>query len=670
MKPLLHAAATVLAMTASAAAAPPAAQGEIDAHFADLAYVPKTAGSVDERCARGLALAARVREALENRQGTAEVATDFATFDALAALVAGSTYEMSLVSETNPAKPIRGAAESCVQKLSNVATEISLSRPIYDRLAAIDAGAIDAKTAYALDKALTDYRLAGVDRDEATRARVLALQKEITDIGLTFARNIREMKGELVLESVADLAGLPQDYIEAHRPGSDGRIRVSTDYPDVFPIFEFAGNEAVRREMRNVFNNRAWPANEPVLESLLARRHELARLLGFQNYAALATRDKMVGSPERVASFLEEVDAAAKPAAQRDYAALLAREKEFKPEATAVEPWNVSYVERLIRKEQYAVDSAVVRQYFTYDKARAGLFALVKALFGADIRPWNTPVWDASVTAFELYDRDRLVGRFYLDMHPREGKFSHAALFPLRYGMAGRSVPVGALLCNFPAEGPMDHKDVTTFLHEFGHLLHWMYAGHQTYALQSMDELQWDFVEAPSQLLEEWTWDYDTLKRFATNARGEPIPEDLVRRMNAARFFNEASRWKTQLALAAISLNYYSRDPASFDLTEVWAEQYRRYAMYPFVPGTHPYASFGHLDGYSANYYTYIWSKAIALDLLTRFRKTGLDDSATATQYRRLVLEPGGSKDANALIEAFLGRHLSLDALKTELEKK
>jgi thimet oligopeptidase len=471
----------------------------------------------------------------------------------------------------------------------------------------------------------------------------------------------------MVLKSADDLAGLPQDYLDAHHPGPDGLIRISTDYPDAFPILEFADKEEVRMNMRTIFNNRAWPANEAVLKALLAKRYELARLMDFPSYAALITRDKMIGSPERVARFLDEVDAAAKPGADADYAELLAREKQFKPGATQVELWNSAYVERLVRKEKYEVDSALVRQYFTFDKAKSGIFGLMKDLFGADIRASNAPVWDKDVSAYELYDKGRLLGRFYLDMHPREGKFSHAALFGLRYGMAGRSVPVGTLVCNFPANGPMDHDDVTTFLHEFGHLVHWLYSGNQAYALQSMDELQWDFIEAPSQLLEEWTWNYATLKGFASNANGEPIPESLVRKMNAARHFGEPSYWKSQLAYSAVSLNYYNRDPASFDLTDMWGQQYQRYAMYPYIPGTHPYAAIGHLDGYSAIVYTYVWSKAIALDLFTRFQKAGIRDTETALQYRKLILEPGGSQDANSLIQAFLGRPLSLDALKTRL---
>jgi thimet oligopeptidase len=320
----------------------------------------------------------------------------------------------------------------------------------------------------------------------------------------------------------------------------------------------------------------------------------------------------------------------------------------------------------LLRKQKHDVDAGEVRQYFTYEKARRGIFMLVKDLFGSDIRPWNTPVWHPSVSAWEVHDGDRLVGRFYLDMHPREGKYNHAAEFPIRTGVAGRQVPIASLVTNMPATGPLGHGDVVTFLHEFGHLLHWLYSGHNRFGQQSMNYLQWDFVEAPSQMLEEWAWDYDTLKTFAANVSGATIPADLARRMNAGRRVGEAVNWKQQLAYSAVSLNFYNRRP-DFDLATLYDEMMTRHAPYPPVPGTHAYASFTHIDGYSAIYYTYVWSKAIAVDLFTRFRAAGMRDEAVATRYRRQVLEPGSSADANTLIGDFLGRPLSLDAWSEEL---
>ncbi|MGK2910225.1 MAG: M3 family metallopeptidase [Sphingobium sp.] len=627
-----------------------------------------TGAAVDARCGNTLAAIAKARTALEARKGPATIVKDFAAFDDLSLLLTDGSSEMYLVSQTSTVAPVRAAAEACVQKIADANTGVNLSRPIYDRLAAIPAAGLDDKTGFTLRKMLTNYKLSGVDKDDATRAKVTQLQKEITETGLLFDANIRDDKGDIPVKP-EELAGLPRDFLDSHKPGPDGLIHLTFDYPDIFPVLDFASVRTTREKVAKAFGNRGYPKNEAVLKTLLEKRYVLAQLLGYPDYAALITADKMIGNPQRAAQFLDDVNVAAKPGADADYAELLAFAKTVDPSIQSLQRWDNSYMKNRLRKQKYEVDAEVVRQYFTYDKARTGIFKLVGDLFGADIRPWNTPVWDKSVTAWELYDKGKLVGRFYLDMFPRPGKYNHAAQFPIRTGVAGQQVPIGALVCNFPATGPMDHDDATTFLHEFGHLIHSLYSGRTKYATQSMGNLQWDFIEAPSQLLEEWAWDYDTLKTFASNDKGEPIPKALVEKMNAGRRFGEAVSWKGQLAYSAISLNFHNRKP-DFDLDTMFDQQTARYSLFPPMQGTHDYASFGHLNGYSAIYYTYVWSKAIALDMFTRFKAAGIRDKATAMAYRNLVLDPGGSQDANVLIQNFLGRPLQLDAFKEELAKK
>jgi len=624
---------------------------------------------IERRCKAALSLASKSRAAIEKRTGRASLKGDFAPFDDLTNLLDSTAGEMTMIAATNPVKEVRDAAQNCVSEVSNAATKVSLSRPIYDRLTAVQKDALAPPPAHALERVLLQFRLSGVDKDEETRKKIEALQKEITDTGLAFERNIAEKQGEIALDSADALEGLPKDYIDAHKPGADGKIHITTAYPDTLPLLKFAKRAETRKAMYMAFQNRAWPDNDEVLKHLLAKRYELAQVLGYPNYAELITADKMIGNASHMKQFLDEVNQAAAPAAERDQAVLLAEEKKIDPAATSVNAWDSSYLSNIIQKEKFDVDANVVRQYFTYEKARAGIFQLVHDLFGADIRPWKTPVWDPSVTAWELYDHGRLVGRFYLDMFPRKGKFTHAEESGVRNGLSGRQIPLALLVCNFPAEGPMEHGDVTTFLHEFGHLMHELYSGHQDYEAQSMGKLQWDFIEAPSQMLEEWTWDYDTLRRFATNAEGQPIPQDLVAKMNAGRHFGEAGGWKRQIAFSAISLAYHDR-PADFDPTQLWKSEYNRYSLTPYVEGTHPYASFGHLNGYSSVYYTYVWSKAIALDLFTRFKSAGIRDPKTAMAYRTRVLDPGAVSDAGDLIKDFLGRDFNTDALKSELQAK
>ncbi|MET0239155.1 MAG: M3 family metallopeptidase [Sphingobium sp.] len=659
---------TVAAIAPVAGAPVPAINSRVDALLGQSLLTATGADAVKQRCDAVLALGAEAKAALEARKGKAAVDTDWAAYDTLSLILGDGSAEMSLMSETNPAKPVREAAEACYARISEAATAVGLSRPIYDRLSAIQTAGLDPATRYTVDHALTAYRLTGVDKDAAVRRQVETLQKAATEAGLKFAANIRNDKGDVTF-TTQELAGLPQDWLDAHKPGADGLVHLTFDYPDVFPALRFATNRATRLKLMSASDNRGWPANDATLRTLLEKRYAMAKLLGFPNYAAQATADKMIGSPERAAAFLDEVNVAAKPGADADYAELQGFAASVDPSITRVERWDSSYLSNLLRKQKYNVDAAEVRQYFTLEKTRKGIFQLVHDLFGSDIVPWDTPVWDKSVTAWELRDGGKVIGRFYLDMSPREGKFSHAAQFTVRTGIAGRQLPVGALVTNFPATGPMDHGDVDTFLHEFGHLIHFLYSGHVRWNNQSMNALQWDFIEAPSQMLEEWAWNYDTLKTFASNDKGEPIPADLVARMNRGRKFGESIGWKNQLGYAAISLNFYNRAP-DFSLDAMTQEQLARYALFRQPPGSHMYASFGHLDGYSAIYYTYVWSKAIALDMFTRFKADGMRNKATAMDYRRKVLEPGGSMDANALIQSFLGRQTNMDAFRDDLAQK
>ena len=458
---------------------------------------------------------------------------------------------------------------------------MSLSRPLYDAVSRLDVADADAETRHSVEKLLLSFRLAGVDKDDATRERIRQLNDAIVATGQARGRNIREDVRYLELDSVDDLAGLPEDYIAAHQPDENGKIRISTQYPDVFPFFEYADRDDLRKEMVRIYGQRGYPQNEPVLRKLIEARYELAQLIGFDNYAELITADKMAGSPERVAAFIRELKAYTSDVQDREYDMLLARLREDEPAAKRVEAWQRTYLMGKVSREQYGVDSKVVREYFAYNNSRDGILSLVQELFGVRIEPWDTETWHEDVEAYSLFDGDEEIGRFYLDMHPREGKYQHAAMFPFVNGIKGHQLPVAALICNFPGgDEPMQFSQVNTFLHEFGHLLHWMFAGHQDWMNTSGITAEWDFVEAPSQMLEEWIWDYDTISVFARNADGEPLPKDLFDRMLAARDFGLGMGTRGQLSYAGTSLGLYDRDPSEIDFDEHAANMARSYTKF------------------------------------------------------------------------------------------
>lgn len=585
-----------------------------------------------------------------------------------------SSYNMAFSAGTlaavHPDSGVRDAGDQCNQDLSGVLADFSLSRPIYERVSRVAIPDGETGTRRFVDKLLQNFRLAGVDRDDATRARIRELTEEITAVGQTFDRNILEAVHYLELDSAEQLAGLPQDYIDAHAPGEDGRIRISTQYPDLFPFMSYAENDDLRRQLAVLYGTRAWPENVAVLERLLRLRHEFATLLGYDNYAEWVTADKMAGSPQRVQSFLEELAGYTEAAQQREYAMLLERLRQEQPGAERVGDWQRSWLLEKVQAEQFKVDSREVRQYFNYEDTRDGILQLVQDLFQVEIRPWQTSTWHPDVESYELWDGERLIGRFHLDMHPREGKYQHAAAFPIRLGIDGEQVPVATLVCNFPAgRGLMEHSQVETFLHEFGHLIHNLFAGHHHWYEISGINTEWDFVEAPSQMLQEWVWDYDTVSRFARNAEGEPIPRDLLERMKAARDFGLGIGTRRQLAFAALSLGLYNRNPEGLDLKAFADEITRRYSAFEPLEETHFYASFGHLNGYSAIYYTYQWSLAIASDLFTRFQAEGLRNVETAGDYREMILAQGGAKPAADLVADFLGREISFKPYAERLSR-
>ncbi len=578
-----------------------------------------------------------------------------------------------LYSSVHPNKELRTAAETCEQQLVALSSDISLSRPIYELLSKVDASKLVSEDKRYLEHSLRDYRRSGVDKDQQTREKIKTLIEEINLIGQTFDKNYREGGRKIELTSASELKGLPLDYIQKHKPNAQGKIIISTDTPDYMPVMQYAENDALRERLYKTYRNMAYPENKAVLENLMAKRFELAKILGYPDYATYVTEDKMIKSPQNAQEFIDKVSSLATPRAQQEYQQLLKRLRKIDPMATQVSDWQKIFLEEKIKKEQYQVDGQKVRQYFPYAKVQQGIFDLTQTLFGVTIRPWQTTVWHPSVKAFELVENNQVIGRFYLDMHPREGKYKHAAQFGVQSGLKNVQLPIAALVCNFPGgEDPnelMEHSEVETYLHEFGHLLHTMFSGNHERIAFSGIRTEHDFVEAPSQMLEEWVWDADTLASFARNARGEVIPKELVTKMRAGRDFGQGLWTKHQLFYAALSLNVYNKDPASVDLEKTMAQIQSTYSPFGYVDGTHFYASFGHLNGYSAVYYTYMWSLVIASDMLSEFTKAGLRNPEIAQRYRKAVLAPGGSKDASDLVSDFLGRPFSFDAFAKDLEK-
>ncbi|HEX9104784.1 MAG TPA: M3 family metallopeptidase, partial [Polyangia bacterium] len=580
----------------------------------------------------------------------------------------------SVCRNAHPDPKMRDAADQCEQEVDALATELSLDRGVYDALAAIDIDGADAATKYYVKKTLRDLRRAGVDKDDAARARVRQLREELLKIGQEFGKNIKDDVRTMKVPP-AELDGLPDDFTQQHKPGADGLCAITTDNTDYIPFVTYAKSGKARQELWRLYRLRGHPKNLEVLSRMLEKRHELATLLGYANWAEYATEDKMIGSAKAAADFIARISDASGKRSERDYAQLLKRKQKDDPAAQNVPPWDSAYYQERVMAEEYGFDSQAMRAYFEYERVKQGVLDITARMFGIEYRKVaDAPVWHAEVDAYDVVESGTLLGRIYLDMHPREGKYKHYAQFTLANGALGRALPEGVLMCNFPRPtgsepALMEHGSVRTFFHEFGHLLHHVLGGHTRWVGQSGVATEWDFVEAPSQMLEEWIWDLPTLQTFARHFRtGEPLPAALLAAARAADEYGKGLWVRQQMFYAATSLQFHARDPGGLDTTKLMAELQDRYTPFKYVEGTYFHESFGHLDGYSAIYYTYMWSLVIAKDLFSVFKREGLLNPAPAQRYRRAILEAGGSKPAAELVEDFLGRPYDFAAYQQWLD--
>lgn len=596
-------------------------------------------------------------------------------YDLLSATVEQVSAPASLFSNVAPDSSMREAAEKAEQAAQQFLTELSLDKKLYELFARLDISECTPIEVRLHEKIIRDFKRSGVDKDEATQKKISDLQKDLIEIGQTFEKNIREDVRAIKLHSVDELSGLPADYIASHPVNASGEIMITTDYPDFHPFMVYAHSVKAREELFLQFNTRAYPQNELVLRSLLEKRFELAQLLGYSSWAAYVTEEKMIKTPEAVAKFIDHIDGIALAGGDKEYQILLEEKRRDQPAAVSVETWEKAYWEERVKTRQYNFDSQSVRPYFVYERIRDGLLDLTSHLFNITYTKIDVPVWHESVVAYDVFREGAPIGRIYLDMHPRDNKYKHAAQFTLRSGIAGKQLPEGVLVCNFtdPAiNSPalMDHNQVTTFFHEFGHLLHHVIGGNQEYIHFSGVATEWDFVEAPSQFFEEWAWDVEVLQRFAHHSEtGEPIPTELVKRMRDADEFGKALFARRQMVFAATSLYLYNEDPKNFDVHERVVAMHQRYGQFPHMDGVYYEYSFGHLDGYSAIYYTYMWSLVIAKDLLSKFLEVGMLNQEAALQYRTTILEPGGTKDAADLVRDFLGRPYSFESFEQWLSR-
>ncbi|AOS43542.1 Oligopeptidase A [Lacunisphaera limnophila] len=647
-------------------------------HILSLPDYPLTADAIKARTEAAIREAdAAFAKLVAQDPARATFASTFAAADTITSAVATCANQISTIAESNPDAALRDAARAAEVSLENWGIALEYREDIYLALKAVadTKPALDAQQQRLMDHTLRDYRRAGLALPPVERTRVEQLRKRLGELEQQFSLNINQARAPLDF-SAEELAGVPQTFLDS--PGvrqADGRYRVQPQITfHTVAIAENAANPETRRAVHLARSRLAREKNIPVLAKLVALRAEIAQRLGYANWADFRTETRMSGNAATALKFEEELTAGLQPKFDAEKETL----RELKAAHTGLaeaklDPWDVSFYTNRLLKERYAVDTESLKVFFPYEATLQGMLAIYERIFGLKFTEVGAPyVWAPGVQLYVVADATtgEPQGAFYLDMFPREGKYNHFAHFrqkTARYLSDGRyELPVSVLLCNFPppsADRPslLSHGNVTTLFHEFGHVLHNL-LGRARYQSQTYSGVPRDFVEAPSQMLENWVWDKAVLDTFAADYRdpANKIPAETIAAMVRAREATEGFATRRQLSLGLIDLGLHTLsvdDAWTADVVALSDAVAARVYLEP-AADTAFVANFGHLAGYDAGYYGYLWSKVMAIDMASIFRAApgGFFDETVGHRLRDEIYAAGNTREVAESVEKFLGR--------------
>ena len=582
----------------------------------------------------------------------------------------GNALGMSgFLSYVSTDKKFRDAANDLQMQISQYMVDVATRRDVYKAIREYtDTNPrLDPVQAKLVKEMLIGFKNSGMDLNDADLEKFKALNKEKAEYIIKFDKNIQEYKDPLAVTQ-EQLRGLGEDYIQKLSKTDDGKYLVTLDYPDYVPFMQNADDEQARKELEFKFNRRGGQENVELLEKTLTLRREIARLLGYKNHAELRLEDRMAKNPKTVMAFLKDLQKKLKPLGKKEDKEMIAyKNSKTGKNSRTLYSWESGYWSNKFRKENLELDSEKIKEYFPSQVVIDGMLDLFGGVFGITFEPVDIPVWHPDVKAFKIKDKasGELVAYFYMDLYPREGKYKHAACFGLVEGEEKQDgtyqIPFVAIVANLnkpSGDTPslLKHSEVETLFHEFGHVLHNALTKAK-YSAFSGTSVSWDFVEAPSQMLERWAWNPQVLKKISKHYKtGEALPDDLIKRMIAAKNFGAGGMYLRQDFFAQYDMTLHTADTTP-DTTKLYFELTKKIRGLPLTKGTIPQASFGHImGGYDAGYYGYLWSEVIAEDFFGEFKKNGIFNPETGLKFRREILEKGGTLDEEKMVENFLGR--------------
>jgi len=598
--------------------------------------------------------------AIPLERATAESILD--AWDRASIVVEDAFGPVSLLNSVHPDKEVRDAADGALVQESIFMTEVFQNEALFELVRAVVPHSIAQKQ---LRKDLLEaFEDSGVSLPAEKRERFKEISERLAELGQEFARNIRENQ-TMVRFTAEECEGLPQSYLDRVGRKDDGSIEVGFDYPDYQPFMMNAKSEAARKRYYVANNNRGTARNLAVLDEIVALRKEIADLYGAPSFAHYVTKRRMVENPETVRKFLEDVKNVVTEAEMRDLGALAevkARLEGIPLEHAGISRWEMAYYRERLREERFAIDQEELRKYFPTKPAIEWMLTISEQLYGLRFeRVSSVPLWHDEVMYLDVLDAasGTFIGGIYLDLYPRDGKYKHAAAWPVRgvSRKAGRN-PISVLVTNFNRQG-LTHDELETLLHEFGHVLHGVLS-HTEYNAHSGTSVENDFVEAPSQMYEEWALRMESLRLMQEQCGECPsIDETLVKRLNQAKRFGAGIDYGRQHLYAAFDMALSGESPRP--ALEVWREMESATPL-GHVEGTEFPGTFEHIaSGYAAGYYGYMWAKVIALDLVSAFG-TDLMNGEVGRRFREMILSRGSEEPARELVERFLGRSVSSDA--------
>ena len=585
------------------------------------------------------------------------------------AAYADALRPMTFMANVSPDPKVRRMADAIKEKSNRYSLGYADRDDIYQvyKDVAVKGEPLTGEDAKLLRDSLDAYKRSGMDLPMTERVNLKAIRRRLSELSQAFGKNLAEFDDGLDL-TPEQLEGLPEDYIKSLPQNKDGKLRVGLDYPTYFPFLRQAKDPELRRQLYFKYNNRATDKNLPLLEESITLREKLAKMLGHRDYAHLSISENMAKTPEKVMAFLNRLKDMLVGPARAEEAALLALKRQDFPQAKRLEEWDYGYYAYKLRKQRYDFDPEEVRQYFPVDTVVKGTLDVYQELLGLKFQELPAQAWHPDIRLFEIKDAKdgRSIAYFYLDLHPRPHKYGHAAAFTILQGRGSPDgsyrKPVSAMVANFTKPTPdkpslLTHAEVETFFHEFGHIMHQTLT-QARYTNYSGTNVALDFVEAPSQMMENFVWRPEVLERLSGHYKdsSKKLPRELLNKMLAAKNFNGATNALHQAVLAAMDQAFHTL-PAPVDTTAVMAKVYREFGLPAPPAGTHHQAGFGHLmHGYQAGYYSYLWSLVFAQDIFSRFAEAGVLSPEVGMEYRRKILERGSSVDEMQSMRDFLGR--------------